>query len=202
MLKIIGLDKQLANNHCNDNAHIFCFGMKRMRWMNESFFLILLFFSVSHSAQRLVYKLKTRDSFMRCPKILLFIKKIAYCSNNNTWATSQLRSVCESHSRILDLQSSRRGKQNTGHSESPILNLIHPTTIQWVQASKACHVHTSILSLMYLRASAVPISSSSGIVTNSNFSLGLQTLVRIWWNCVTAESSTIMIISEKESTCH
>ena len=128
--------------------------------------------------------------------------KIAYCSNNNTWATSQLRSVCESHSRILDLQSSRRGKQDTGHNESPILNLIHPTTIQWVQASKACHVHTSTLSLMYLRASAVPISSSSGIVTKSNFSLGLQTLVKIWWNCVTAESSTIMIISEKESTCH
>ena len=66
-----------------------------------------------------------------------------------------------------------------------------------------CHTeikaHTSILSLMYLRASAVPWkSSSSGMVTKSNFSFGLQRLVKIWWNCVSAESSTIIMISGKK----
>ena len=66
-----------------------------------------------------------------------------------------------------------------------------------------CHTeikaHTSILSLMCLRASAVPWkSSSSGMVTKSNFSFGLQRLVKIWWNCVSAESSTIIMISGKK----
>ena len=73
-----------------------------------------------------------------------------------------------------------------------------------------CHTeikaHTSILSLMCLRASAVPWkSSSSGMVTKSNFSFGLQRLVKIWWNCVSAESSTIIMISGKKintRTCY
>ena len=61
--------------------------------------------------------------------------------------------------------------------------------------------HTSILSLMCLRASAVPWkSSSSGMVTKSNFSFGLHRLVKIWWNCVSAESSTIIMISGKKLT--